>query len=197
MKSRGFLYIPVVLLLSMLVLWGCPKKAEVTTAPEAPVEAAPAEPVKEEPAVEEPTIEQPTEPVAEEPQPEVAPQVEAIEEPAEPVAVGLQPVYFDFDRSFIREDARAVMKANADWLKANPGVKVRIEGNCDERGTREYNQALGQRRAASAKKYLTDLGVSAKRISLISYGKEKPVCTASNEECWQKNRRGDFVEAGK
>ena len=197
MKSRGFLYIPVVLLLSMLVLWGCPKKAEVTTAPEAPVEAAPAEPVKEEPAVEEPTIEQPTEPVAEEPQPEVAPQVEAIEEPAEPVAVGLQPVYFDFDRSFIREAARAVMKANADWLKANPGVKVRIEGNCDERGTREYNQALGQRRAASAKKYLTDLGVSAKRISLISYGKEKPVCTASNEECWQKNRRGDFVEAGK
>ena len=87
------------------------------------------------------------------------------------------------------------MKANADWLKANPQAKVRIEGNCDERGTREYNQALGQRRASSAKKYLTDLGISAKRITLISYGKEKPVCTESDEACWQKNRRDEFVVA--
>jgi len=79
------------------------------------------------------------------------------------------------------------MKANAEWLKANPKTKVRIEGNCDERGTIEYNQALGQRRATSAKKYLTDMGVSAKRISLISYGKEKPVCKESTEDCWQKN----------
>ena len=85
------------------------------------------------------------------------------------------------------------MKANAEWLKANPNEKVRIEGNADERGTIEYNQALGQRRAASAKKYLTDLGISSNRISLISYGKEKPVCTESNEDCWQKNRRAEFV----
>jgi peptidoglycan-associated lipoprotein len=74
-------------------------------------------------------------------------------------------------------------------------VKVRIEGNCDERGTIEYNQALGQRRAAAAKKYLTDMGISAKRISLISYGKEKPVCSQSTEDCWQKNRRGDLIAA--
>ena len=87
------------------------------------------------------------------------------------------------------------MLANAEWLKANPKVKVRIEGNCDERGTIEYNQALGQRRAASAKKYLTDVGVSPSRISLISYGKEKPACTDHNETCWQKNRRDDLVEA--
>jgi len=87
------------------------------------------------------------------------------------------------------------MKANAEWLKANPKAKVRIEGNCDERGTIEYNQALGQRRAASAKKYLTDMGVSGKRISLISYGKEKPVCKESSEDCWQKNRRADLVAA--
>ncbi len=85
------------------------------------------------------------------------------------------------------------MKANAEWLKANPKARIRIEGNCDERGTIEYNQALGQRRASSAKKYLTDLGISAKRITLISYGKEKPTCTEHDEACWQKNRRDDFV----
>jgi peptidoglycan-associated lipoprotein len=87
------------------------------------------------------------------------------------------------------------MNANAEWLKANPKVKIRIEGNCDERGTAEYNQALGQRRAASARKYLTDLGISAGRISLISYGKEKPLCSDRVEGCWQKNRRDDFVVA--
>ena len=85
------------------------------------------------------------------------------------------------------------MKANADWLKAHPGVRIRIEGNCDERGTREYNQALGQRRSASAKKYLTDMGVSAGRIALLSYGKEKPVCAGSDESCMQQNRRDDFI----
>jgi peptidoglycan-associated lipoprotein len=72
-------------------------------------------------------------------------------------------------------------------------VKIRIEGNCDEKGTKEYNQALGQRRATSAEKYLVDLGIFSKRISLISYGKEKPVCTESTESCWEKNRRDDFV----
>jgi peptidoglycan-associated lipoprotein len=120
---------------------------------------------------------------------------EALPAPVERAAEGLQPIHFDFDRSFIRDDAKPVMQANADWLKANPKVKIRIEGNCDERGTIEYNQALGQRRAAAAKKYLTDLGISTGRISLISYGKEKPVCTASTEECWQRNRRDDFVAA--
>ncbi len=88
---------------------------------------------------------------------------------------------------------RTHLKPNAEWLKANPKVKVRIEGNCDERGTKEYNQALGQRRATSAKKYLVDMGISAKRISLISYGKEKPVCGEASEGCWQKNRRDDLI----
>ena len=103
------------------------------------------------------------------------------------------PIYFDFNNSAVRSDARQAMKENAEWLKANPKVKVRIEGNCDERGTKEYNQSLGQRRSSSAKKYLTDLGISARRIALLSYGKEKPVFTESSEECWQKNRRDDFV----
>ncbi len=182
MKTKSSQLFVIIVAISMFSLWGCPKKAEVTTAPEAQKEA---------PAAEAPKAEQkPEAAVTEEAKPAVQ------EEPKEQAAAavtGLQPVYFDFDKSFIRQDARATMKANAEWLKANPKVKIKIEGNCDERGTREYNQALGQRRAASAKKYLTDLGISAKRISLISYGKEKPTCTEHTEECWQKNRRDDFV----
>jgi peptidoglycan-associated lipoprotein len=174
MRRTGIALLLVVLAVSLIALYGCPKKAEVSAVPEAEkAEPAPMEEPKAEPAPAE---------VKEEPK-EAAPAAEA----------GLQPVYFDFDRSFIRDDARPVMKANAEWLKANPNAKIRIEGNCDERGTIEYNQALGQRRAQSAKKYLTDLGVSASRITLISYGKEKPLCTQGNEECWQKNRRDDFV----
>ncbi len=179
MKSRSLFFVPVILLLSMFVLWGCPKKAEVTTTQETPKEAAP-EAAKEAPKAEE---------AAPAPAKEEAKPMER----AEAKAAGLQPIYFDFDKSFIRDDAKSVMKANADYLKANPKVKVKIEGNCDERGTKEYNQALGQRRAASAKKYLTDMGVSGNRISLISYGKEKPVCSESTEDCWQKNRRDDLV----
>ncbi len=184
MMSRKRMYVPVIMLLSILVLWGCPKKAEVTTSPESQETAVA-------PAKEEPKVEQKTEPTKEEAKPEAA--QEESKERAAAASAGLQPIYFDFDRSFIRDDARSVMKANAEWLKANPKIKIRIEGNCDERGTKEYNQALGQRRATSAKKYLTDMGISSKRISLISYGKEKPVCTEHTEDCWQKNRRDDLV----
>lgn len=171
-------YLIFVVLLGMLTMWGCPKKTEVTSTPEARQEAAP-------PAQQAPT--------AESARPVPTPEAEAPKEKATPAASSLQPVYFDFDKSFVRPDARDIMKANADWLKAHPKVKIRIEGNCDERGTIEYNQALGQRRATSAKKYLTDLGISAARISIISYGKEKPVCSESTESCWQKNRRDDFM----
>ena len=105
---------------------------------------------------------------------------------------GLEPVFFDYDKALIRTGAKPVMAANAAWLKAHPKTKIRIGGDCDERGTIEYNQALGQRRAAAAKKYLTDLGIAGSRITLISYGKEKPVCQEGTEACWQKNRRDDF-----
>ena len=211
MKSRRMLFFAVIVFVSLFALWGCPKKTDVSVAPEEPQkEEAAAEPAKEETKAEpktEAVKEEPkTEPAKEEPKTEPVaapvdkeePKTEVKEEPREPAAAtsaGLQPIYFDFDRAFIRNDARPVMKANADWLKANPRVKVRIEGNCDERGTKEYNQALGQRRAVSAKKYLTDLGISAGRISIISYGKEKPVCSDSAEECWQKNRRDELVAA--
>jgi peptidoglycan-associated lipoprotein len=177
MKNRKFLLLTLIVSLGVFVFWGCPKKAEMSSAPETQKEAAPAAGEK---AM---TSTEAAQPAAK----------DEAKERAAAGAEGLQPIYFDFDKSFVRSDAQGVMKANADWLKANPNVKVRIEGNCDERGTKEYNQALGQRRAASAKKYLTDLGISAKRISLISYGKEKPVCSESTEGCWQKNRRDDFA----
>jgi len=111
-----------------------------------------------------------------------------VEEPT-----GLEPIHFDFDKSFIREDAKPALRKAADYMKKNPDVKLRIEGNCDERGTSEYNMALGDRRAASGKKYLTSLGIDAGRLSTVSYGKERPVCAEHNEECWQRNRRGDFM----
>jgi peptidoglycan-associated lipoprotein len=107
--------------------------------------------------------------------------------------VSLDPIYFDFDKSFIREDAKPALQKTAEYLKKNKDAKIQIQGNCDERGTSEYNMALGDRRATSAKKYLVGLGVDANRISTVSYGKEKPLCTEHNEECWQKNRRDDFV----
>jgi len=102
------------------------------------------------------------------------------------------PIYFDFDKSNIRPDAQATLERKLPWLNANPGMRIRIEGNADERGSDEYNLALGQRRAASAKKWLVDHGIAADRFDLVSYGEERPVCTEHNETCWQQNRRDDF-----
>jgi peptidoglycan-associated lipoprotein len=102
------------------------------------------------------------------------------------------PIYFDFDKSNIRPDAQATLEQKLPWLNANPGMRIRIEGNADERGSDEYNIALGQRRAASAKKWLVDHGIAADRFDLVSYGEERPVCTEHNETCWQQNRRDDF-----
>ena len=102
------------------------------------------------------------------------------------------PIYFDFDKSTIRSDAAATLDKKIPWLQANPGMRIRIEGNADERGSDEYNLALGQRRAASAKRYLVDHGIAADRFDLVSYGEERPVCTEHNEACWQQNRRDDF-----
>ncbi len=104
----------------------------------------------------------------------------------------LQPIYFDFDKYDLRPGDREILNLNANVLKENPDVKIRIEGNCDERGTVEYNLALGERRARAAMDYLVNLGVTPGRISIISYGKER--CQhCSNEECWSKDRRDDFM----
>jgi len=105
----------------------------------------------------------------------------------------LRDVNFDFDRYDVRPDMREILKGHATWLKANPQVKVEVEGHCDERGTNEYNLALGAKRAESVKRYLIDLGVSPDRLSTISYGEELPICKEQNEACWAKNRRAHFV----
>ena len=105
------------------------------------------------------------------------------------------PIYFDFDKSNIRNDQRARLEKNADFLKQNADARVRIEGNCDERGTNEYNMALGERRALSAKKYLVNLGIHNDRLHTISYGEEKPLLYGHDELSWAQNRRDDFVLA--
>jgi OOP family OmpA-OmpF porin len=117
----------------------------------------------------------------------------AEEQPAVVEVSKLDAIYFDFDKYILKPEAREALKKNADWLSKNPDKKVVVEGNCDERGTNEYNMALGQRRADSAAKYLKDLGVAKDRVSTVSYGKERPECKESNEECWSKNRRADVV----
>ncbi len=103
--------------------------------------------------------------------------------------------YFDYDKADIRPDARTALSKTADFLKANTRFKVTIEGHCDERGSTEYNLGLGDRRASAVKQYLVSLGVSADRLSTVSFGKEKPFCMESAEACWQQNRRGHFVKA--
>jgi peptidoglycan-associated lipoprotein len=102
-------------------------------------------------------------------------------------------VYFDYDKSDIRDDARPTLATAATFLKANGFIKFSIGGHCDERGSEEYNLGLGDRRANSVKNYLVSLGISADRMTAISYGKEQPVCHDSTEECWQKNRRAHFT----
>jgi len=105
----------------------------------------------------------------------------------------LKDIHFDFDRYDIRPEDAEILKENAGLLMKYSSVKIQIEGHCDERGTNEYNLALGERRANSAKNYLISLGLSTDRISSISYGEERPADPGHNEEAWAKNRRGHFV----
>ena len=113
---------------------------------------------------------------------------------AEAEVSAFETVYFDFDRSDLRQDARNTLSKNAEiLLKGRQDAKIKIEGHCDERGSAEYNLALGERRATSALQYLVTLGVQPERLSIISYGKEKPAVEGHDEEAWAKNRRAEFV----
>jgi peptidoglycan-associated lipoprotein len=106
-------------------------------------------------------------------------------------------VFFDLDQHSVRADAQAVLQKQAAWLKQYPQVKLMVEGHCDERGTREYNLALGDRRAYAVKEFLVSLGVDASRLQTKSFGKERPTCTESDDSCWQQNRRGySVISAG-
>jgi len=104
----------------------------------------------------------------------------------------LRTINFDFDKYDIRSDARNILAQNAEYLKDNTSVEIQIEGHCDERGSTEYNIALGERRANATKDYLVDLGVDASRVATISYGEERPVDDDSNPVAWAKNRRSEF-----
>jgi peptidoglycan-associated lipoprotein len=110
-------------------------------------------------------------------------------------SVSLEPVFFDFDQWSIREDQKEVMAKNSQWLKSNPNVKVRLEGHCDERGTAEYNLALGQKRAEGVKSFLEGMGISSQRMTPVSYGEERPLDPGHDEAAWTKNRRVDIVPA--
>jgi peptidoglycan-associated lipoprotein len=119
----------------------------------------------------------------------------AMKEAEARIAALFQDIRFDFDKSVIKPEFRQRLNDQADWLRGNDWQKLTIEGNCDERGTVEYNLALGQRRAEAAKKYLIDLGTDAKKIKTISYGKERPLDPGHDDEAWAKNRRDHFVLA--
>ena len=109
----------------------------------------------------------------------------------------LKPIYFDYDKYDIRPADAEILKGNAALLKKFPNIRIQIEGHCDERGTEEYNLALGERRASSTKKYLNSLGIGADRVSIISFGEEKPADPGHNETAWSKNRRAHTVITSK
>jgi peptidoglycan-associated lipoprotein len=105
-------------------------------------------------------------------------------------------IYFDYDRSDITDDARTKLDLKVPVLTQNTGVRIRIAGHTDSRGSDEYNLALGQRRAAAAKRYLTDRGIDGSRIEIVSFGEERPTCTDESEDCWSRNRRDEFEITG-
>ena len=125
------------------------------------------------------------------PAPVVTPAPSIVPGSAEDLRVNVgDTVHFDYNKYAILEADKATLQRQATWLAKYPAVRVTVEGNCDERGTREYNLALGARRANAVKEYLVSLGVAAARVETISYGKEKPICSESTESCWAQNRRG-------
>lgn len=141
----------------------------------------------------------PPAPVVQEPEPEVVEVVEEIfEEPVGPLAGSVEDfqvnvgdrVYFDLDEYVLTQDARSVLRRQAAWLSSHDGINIMVAGNCDERGTREYNLALGERRANVVKDYLVSLGVDPARIETVSYGKERPIADGANEQAWALNRNG-------
>jgi peptidoglycan-associated lipoprotein len=186
-QARRFIVFAVIV---AAIFVGCAKRPTLTTAAApaptggAEVAAAPAPPT---PA-----------PAAPAPAPAPAP-VTPAPAPVRPApkdfapVEALKPIHFDFDRYEIRPGDRRILDANAAWLKQNTNQLVLIEGHCDERGTNEYNLGLGERRARATMDYLVSQGVQASRMTLVSYGEERPICTEKNESCWAQNRRAAFL----
>jgi peptidoglycan-associated lipoprotein len=162
--------IVVFALFFLFLMFGCGPKQKVEQPPPAP-------PVEQPKPQEQP---KPVEPTPEQPQPEKK-------------VLSFRPIYFEFDKYRLLDESKNMLNETANLLKENSTAKIRIEGNCDERGTVEYNLALGEKRAKVAKDYLVGLGIDAERITIISYGKEKPLDPGHDESAWSKNRRDDFV----
>lgn len=174
MKTRfAVMYILVFALLIGLIL-GCGGSKEKVTFEPDPFPEPPPQPKKE-------------------PERTVEPPAPAEDELRKDEVLVLETVHFEFDKSELTPEAKAILAENARKLLENPGINIRIEGHCDERGTVEYNLALGERRANSARNYLINFGVASDRMSIISYGEERPVDPASNSVAWAKNRRAEFV----
>jgi peptidoglycan-associated lipoprotein len=171
-----------ILVVSLFIV-NCKKRVEVKP-PAPPVvteeEAQPVEEVEEAPAVAKPTLSE-----------EEIFRAKTLEELNKEQP--LQMIHFDFDKYNIRDDAKPVLEKNAEWLRKHPTVRILIEGHCDERGTEEYNLALGEKRAKATMDYLVALGISPSRIKTISYGKSMPLDPGHNEVAWAKNRRAQFV----
>jgi peptidoglycan-associated lipoprotein len=176
------------LLLAGLMITGCARRPATTAASAAAPAAAPSPAPAPAPSAPSPAPAPPAPAAAAAPAPAPRPV------PKEFMAVAaLKEVYFDFDKYDIRPEDAKTLDANATWLKSNGDNLVLIEGHCDERGTNEYNLALGERRAKSTMNYLVSQGIQANRITIISYGEERPVCTEKTEACWAKNRRANFL----
>jgi len=190
MVTRGFQFIAISLVLSTALIAGCAKRPATTAASAPAPTGAAATTGSTGGATRVTPAPAPAPPTAAPQAPGTAARPSLKEFTAIPE---LKPIYFDFDKYDIRPADAKVLDANSQWLKSNDAQLVLIEGHCDERGTNEYNLALGERRAKSTMNYLVSQGVQASRITIISYGEERPVCTQHNEECWSKNRRAQFL----
>jgi len=196
MNRKWMIWMALPVLLTLL--YGCPKKKPATPPADLNVETTTVPPPPAQPSQPEEVPQQPA-------PPPVADQTEDPLQSADMKVVmdemarrGFSPdVYFDYDESTLTDDTRDKLSRNADLLKSNAQFQITIEGHADERGTNEYNLALGERRSNAVKDYLGSLGVAATRMRTISYGEERPVCTESVESCWSQNRRAHMVITGR
>ena len=187
MDRKWIVTVCIVALTLSVVMFGCSKKK-----PEAPVEMA----VEETVAPAEEVAPPPAPPIEDETPPLMSEDLRIVNEYAKEQGL-LGDVYYDFDKYDLKPEALERLAKNAAFMKEHPEFTFSIEGHCDERGTNEYNLALGDRRANAGSGYLTSLGVSASRFQTISYGEERPVCMESNEGCWWRNRRAHFLITGR
>jgi len=195
MLTRGRIGSVVALLVLVVVMVGCAKRpATIAASAPAPTGAAGATGSPASPSAPAATPMQPSTSTPAPAAPTASPSGGARPVPRDFTAIAdLKDVFFDFDKYDIRPTDAKMLDANAAWLKSHENMLVLVEGHCDERGTNEYNLALGERRAKATMNYLVAQGVQANRITIISYGEERPICTEHTEACWAKNRRAHFL----